>query len=51
MITLRYEGCDPSDGEAEPNRFIVSIAKARAVASDFVRNLRMSEGASWLDLG
>ena len=48
--TLMYEGCDPSDGEEEPNQFIVPYVKARAVASDFLRDLKMSEAVSWLDL-
>jgi hypothetical protein len=50
MTTLVYEGCDPGDGEEEPNRFIVPFAKARAVAMDFLRDWRMSEAAFWLDL-
>jgi hypothetical protein len=50
MTTLVYEGCDPADGEAEPNRFIVPFAKACSVASDFLHELRMSEAESWLDL-
>jgi hypothetical protein len=49
--TLKYEGCDPSDGEKEPNRFILPFAKGCSVASDFLRELRMSESVSWLDLG
>ena len=50
MTTLVYEGCDPGDGEAEPNEFIVPFAKARAVALDFLDELRMSGSLSWLDL-
>jgi hypothetical protein len=49
--TLLYEGSDPTDGEEEQNRFIVPFAKARDVASDFLRELRMSEAVTWLDLG
>lgn len=50
MTNLVYEGCDPSDGEVEPNRFIVPFSKACAVASEFLHELRMSEAESWLNL-
>lgn len=48
--TLVFEGCDPSSGEATPNRFVVPFETAVSIAIDFFRTGRMSDTVPWFEL-
>ena len=47
---LVFQGCDPAAGEETPNKFIVPIETACAVAREFFDTRQMSESVSWVEL-
>ena len=49
-VALRFEGCDPYDGEETPAEFILPLHEGLDIASAFMREGTMSEPVRWLEL-
>jgi len=45
-----YQGCDPGTGEDTPNKFIVPLVTAAAIAKEFLRTGQRSDAVAWLEL-
>jgi hypothetical protein len=50
FTTLVFPGCDPADGEAELNDYIVPFGTAILIAKDFLRDKQMSDQVRWFEL-
>lgn len=47
---LVYEGCDPKDGEATPNEFVITFQEIVEVAKDFLQSGEIRDLDLWLEL-
>lgn len=49
-VVLRFEGCDPHDGEETPAEFALPLSEGLDIASAFMRERAISDPEHWYEL-